>query len=498
LARLVQSLRALTAQLARHREAEARLRETEQRYRRLFTYANVAVLIYDPRTTRILQANRAAAQLLGYAQRELTGQSLQDMAPDPVAFRRYVRTVLRCGRVANLETVRCRQDGTLFVASVNAAVIHYAGRPVILSVLRDVTAARQAEATLRTSLQRLHAARDASLDAFYVEECVRDTRGRIVDFRFVDLNRRAAQLLRRRRQDLIGRRLCELYPEARTRGFFKRFVKVVETGRPLVEVFATNNDAVTAKWLHQQVVRLGDGIAITARDITREKRDAQQQRQFSWRMLKGQETDRRRVARDLHDGVGQLLATARFHLQSAGVGLGRAERTARRDVGDATRAVATALEEVRRISHNLRPAELDDLGFVAAVRSLCREFARATRLKLTLRCKLRRLPSPGVGEALYRIVQESLNNVQRHARARTVSVRLGERDGGVWLRVADDGRGFKFDAQATAGHGAIGIGLRNIQERAALAGGAFACRTAPGRGTELFVQMPFDADHKML
>lgn len=121
---------------------------------------------------------------------------------------------------------------------------------------------------LQTAEERFRAAAEAGLDALFILTSVRGERGDILDFAFTDINPRAEQMLGMVREQVIGRKLCELIPINRTGGFFDKYVAVVATGTPLEEEFPINTPEIKAKWLRQQVVRVGDGIAISSRDIT--------------------------------------------------------------------------------------------------------------------------------------------------------------------------------------------------------------------------------------
>jgi PAS domain S-box-containing protein len=130
----------------------------------------------------------------------------------------------------------------------------------------------ETEAALRESDARFHTAAEGSFDAIYILKSVRNKAGEIIDFQFVDLNEHGAKLISLTKADVLGQNLCELLPVNRTEGFFERYKQVVETGIPLVEEFSSHGmPGVTANWLHHQVVSLGDGIAITTRDITSQK-----------------------------------------------------------------------------------------------------------------------------------------------------------------------------------------------------------------------------------
>lgn len=131
----------------------------------------------------------------------------------------------------------------------------------------------QTEAALRESDARFHAAAESSFDAIYLLRSVRNQSGEIIDFQFIDLNQHAAKLISRTKAEILHQNLCELLPINRTQGFFEKYKQVVETGIPLQEEFCSSDmPGVNASWLHHQVVPLGDGIAITSRDITERKR----------------------------------------------------------------------------------------------------------------------------------------------------------------------------------------------------------------------------------
>jgi two-component system sensor histidine kinase UhpB len=186
------------------------------------------------------------------------------------------------------------------------------------------------------------------------------------------------------------------------------------------------------------------------------------------RVLAAQEAERVGIARDLHDEVGQVLTGVLLQLNA--IAEGAPEH--RVELDEARQAVRRALDEVRRISSELRPEILEHLGLVSALTELSTSFA-------TSMPKL----APEIELAVYRIAQESLTNVARHAEATHVRMALERGRDSVVLRVADDGRGF---ADAPAEHG----GLRSMRERALLVGGALAIKEAPEGGVEVRLEVP--------
>jgi len=187
-----------------------------------------------------------------------------------------------------------------------------------------------------------------------------------------------------------------------------------------------------------------------------------------------QEDERARLARELHDGIGQTLVSTKL-LVEAGADS--------RDPGPLAKALQGlnhTLVEVRRISHRLRPAELDTLGLPAALDDLAEEFNQHGHVRIALRLwgQADTLPDE-VNTVLFRVVQESLTNIEKHSKARRVQVRLIFHAGGLRLRIVDDGIG--FDVPAIRVDPRRGIGMRNMRERVESIGGEFSIESRPGR-----------------
>ena len=207
------------------------------------------------------------------------------------------------------------------------------------------------------------------------------------------------------------------------------------------------------------------------------------------RVFESQEEERARVARDLHDGIGQHLTALMVGLrtieQSADLGTAHQRARELREFG------TRAHEDVRALVRGLRPATLMELGLATALEQLCIDFERNHGVTTLLRCEPAPLGRVGTDaeSALYRIAQEALTNVARHAHASHVEVRLTRDDGWALLAIADDGRGFAVDArEASAG----GFGLGSMRERAELLGGTLALASKPGEGTSLAVRVPIE------
>ncbi len=208
------------------------------------------------------------------------------------------------------------------------------------------------------------------------------------------------------------------------------------------------------------------------------------------RLFQTQEQERARIARDLHDSVGQQLTALM-------VGLRTVEEAddlalARRRAHELRAYAAHAHEEVRRLAHGLGPTILEELGLASAIERLCEDFESSSGLHVALKSDAALAPrlEPGTEMALYRIAQEALSNVVRHAAASRVEVALVRHGRWIQLTIRDDGRGFGADgARATAPEDP-GFGLGSIRERALMLGGELTVRTLAGQGTTIGVRIP--------
>jgi signal transduction histidine kinase len=202
------------------------------------------------------------------------------------------------------------------------------------------------------------------------------------------------------------------------------------------------------------------------------------------RVVAGQEIERRRLARELHDETGQALTSILLGLRA--VDEAGSDEAVNKAVGDLRELVVATLQDVRRLAVQLRPKALDDFGLVAALERLVQTFSESSGIAVDLEAQLAetRLPSE-VETTLYRIVQEALTNVVKHAESTEVSILLVRREAAVTAVIEDNGRGFAPDAVK-----AESLGLEGMRERAELHDGRLTIETSPGSGTTLVVEIP--------
>jgi PAS domain S-box-containing protein len=305
------------------------------------------------------------------------------------------------------------------------------------------------------------------------------------------------QMLGCAREELIGKRAQPYFGDigARARRCTRRARNVrpderyevelrTKAGRPLVvEVCSARIEASDGTLLGVLSVMLD----ITAR-ANALRHSESEMRLLSAQLVAAQELERQRIARELHDSVGQALGGMKFGLESCEAQLGAGKdvtRTLRQLAG----SMQGVIDEVRRISMNLRPSTLDDLGILPTLGWFMREFSAIygqIELNTLVDVEEEEIAAP-LKTAIYRIVQEAFNNVVTHSGARRVSLVLRRRERKLELQVQDDGAG--FDA-TPRGKGRSGLGLATMRERAEVTGGRFSLRSAAGTGSTVAVSWP--------
>jgi PAS domain S-box-containing protein len=235
------------------------------------------------------------------------------------------------------------------------------------------------------------------------------------------------------------------------------------------------------------------GASKIARDISERRRDQQilKEAELSARVLQTQDQERRRIARELHDGLGQLLAAIGINVSQVVKEKTNLSPAAARRVEESRQLIEQALAEVRTLSHLLHPPMLDELGLPSALQSYIDGFAERSKISVTseLTSDLGQLPE--VYElCLFRMAQECLTNVHRHSGSLTAKVRLSRMDGQIELEVTDEGRGLNQEIQAKIASGGIaGVGFRGMQERVKQIGGSLTVRSN-GNGTSVLATLP--------
>ncbi|MEO5804083.1 MAG: PAS domain S-box protein [Verrucomicrobiota bacterium] len=355
--------------------------------------------------------------------------------------------------------------------------------------LRENTSRKQTKEALRRSEERLHTLANLTSDAIWEFDAASNELWRSEgSARLLGYPANAARTSNWWKQNIHpddrSQVLNELDKILKTgEGQFHQTYRVRKADGSYAEV---TDRAVAVRDEQTQTFRLIGSMV----DVTAQNKAEAAKREISKKILQAQEQERQRVARELHDGVNQLLSSSAYRLNSLEQQISKRDVSLAEKVVEAKDLVEKAMTEVRLISRNLRPSELDDLGLNAALRSLCLDFQERSGLQVKTTCDdFGRTLSANVEMTIYRIAQEALNNVEKHAHAKNVHLSLKrESDASIRLKIRDDGLG--FDPLIVRKGAKSGWGLDNMRERALLFHGNITLESAPRKGTEVQLDIP--------
>lgn len=250
----------------------------EQRYRVLIDNAPEPVCIFDTETGKFIDFNDNALQLFALPREEMLLKGPTDLSPEFVFGQNAVATCKRFvgealdGSNPAFEWILLDSTGREIPCQIRLVRFPPYDQNLVRASVIDLSEKKRIEAALQISNERYRSAIEASLDAFYLLESVRNEVGDISDFRILEVNENAAVQMSMPREKLIGTLICEQFPVNRTKGYFEQYTQVVITGEPLVQDYCVSDESRPEGWYQQQVVKVGDGVAISNRDISERKR----------------------------------------------------------------------------------------------------------------------------------------------------------------------------------------------------------------------------------
>jgi PAS domain S-box-containing protein len=489
------------------KKSETALRESEERYRRLVELSFNGIAIHS--AGRFVFVNPIAAELLAAEEPEqLIGKSFLDMVhfDYKATVLGRVRQVLEEGKsVPPFEEKLIRMDGVPIDVELLSIPTTYQDQPAVQVVFRDITERKKTEA------QIIRAKREWELTFDAVPDLIM-----IIDkkHRILRANRATADRLGVRLDELVGLNCYKAFHGTDEPPDFCPHRQLLANG--LEHTAEVHEDRLGGDFL-VSVSPLRDpdgtitGSVHVARDITERKqaeealksaRDGLERRvrertaelgRVSAQLLSAQEDERKRIARELHDSVGQSLAAMKFKLEST---LDQV-RQGQIDTGIESLETLVPLlqqlsDEVRRIHTDLRPSLLDDLGIVLTISWFCREFESLysdIQIEKMINIEEKQIPDH-FKIVIFRVLQEALHNVAKHSKAKHVRVFLGGTDGHIELLVKDEGQGFDLEELRSGKELSAGFGLISMKERTELSGGAFSVESSKGRGTAVRASWP--------
>lgn len=479
--------------------AEELMRGSEQRFRTLAETATDTIIAID-RNSRILFANSSAERLFGYRQEELVGQYLTMLMPERFraaheqALARYLQTGKRHMVWNPMELTGLHRDGRELSLEVAFGEVRENGEQTFTGIIRDISERKRSDEAVRASERTFSKAFNANPTLSTIST---------LDGRFLNVNERFLQTTGYSRAEVIGKTALELNmwpnPENRSRlmqtlrekGFVRGFEVELRTRGGEHRMLLLSVEQIE---LEGQPCLLHSGQDITDRtQVEAALRHSEERlRALSARVQYVREEEGKRISRAIHDELGGALTGLRWDLEGIAESLGNTRngvnvQAVREKIPPMMELIESTINTVRRISSDLRPRFLDDLGLIAAVEWQLQQFQSRTGIDCNCETALDKWDlDPDRATAVFRIFQEILTNVLRHAQATRVHVEILKDSDAVVLEVRDNGRGITESEKTNR----RSLGLLGMRERALLFGGEIVITGAPGKGTRVSVKVP--------
>jgi len=485
------------------KRAEKQMRTSQEMFFKAFHASPDAMTISTLAEGRYLEVNEGYCRLFGWHRDEVVGRTTLELGvwPDSATRGPLRRALEQNGRVRQMEIQLGTKTGELRTFLISADVIEINGQACLLAVSDDITDRKQEQEALRFSEERFRTLVH-SLDVGVVLIGA--------DSRIQFANPAALHMFRLASESVLGKTVAELSLQAiREDGspvpdFARPSEQVLATGQPIRDFvlgFALP-DSEQPLWVFGNIVPLFSedgkiaGVVAAFANITEQKKAGEALRQLSGRLLRLQDEERRRLGRDLHDSLAQSVLAVNLSLAQVSQSSPDLDDRNRRALTGARVLLQDMSRQIRTLSYLLHPPLLDELGLASAVKEYAHGFSERSGIQIQVGV------SPGFGRlpqetetALFRVIQESLANIQRHSGSPSARIRLDGNPDRITLEITDQGHGIpepkgKKLNQAGA---RIGVGIAGMRERMAQLGGTLEIESGKS-GTTVRATLPVKAE----
>ncbi|OGT12815.1 MAG: hypothetical protein A2342_01930 [Gallionellales bacterium RIFOXYB12_FULL_54_9] len=479
------------------RESEQKQSESEEKFRIIFEGALDGILLIDPLTLRLVSANPAFCKMLDYSQNDIPGLTVPDIHPsgDVNLIIKDIQRHVSRERELSVDVPVLRRDGSVFYVDIRSSHVRLNGKDLLIGLFRDITERRAAEEGRRISELKHRLLFENSRDALMTLAPPL--------WRFTSANQATLTLFGVSSiAEFVELEPWRLAPERQADG-----ADSVLRAQGMIDI-AMQEGSNSFEYLHRRLdgsvftadvrlsrIDLGAELFLqaTVRDITERKQteaalrtNQTQLRELAAQGAASREAELKRIAREVHDELGQVLTALRMDISLLRMQF--KDPLLQNKIEDMRVLVDQAIQGVRDVTVNLRPPALD-MGLIPALNWLCSEFIARNNIRCALQAAdLQRTLSEEQTMVMFRIVQESLTNVLRHAGANKVEITLSQVADGLTVTVQDDGRGFDPDTPSRK----KSFGLLGMKERALAINGSVHVASSPSQGTMITASIPFD------
>jgi PAS domain S-box-containing protein len=471
-------------------QAEEAVLDSEKKYRMVVDNANEGIVITQDGMLKFV--NPQAKEFTGLSENNpKTGSFLDYIHPDDRQMVvEHHRKRLAGEKVPKIYSMRMiDQTGKIKWVQNNGVMVEWEGRPATLNFLLDITSRKQALVALAESEEKYRQLFESDSDAVMIFDA--ETQ------QFEDANPATLDLFGYSKEEFLSLKVEDIS---------------AEKDKTRISVNKVSNTATYNMKVPLRYFRRKDGspfpgeisagkffaggrqkIIGAVRDITERVQAEDKIRALSREHIKVQENERNRIARYLHDHVAQDLSTLKIGLETLFNEPVKLSPEKKKKISEISQLLQDSISSVRDLSYDLRPAGMDQLGLVRTVYQLCEDFSEKNKFNVDF-------SSAGVKDLkldfdtainLYRLIQEGLNNINKHAQADNVIIRLVASSPNIILRIEDDGRGFDVNNRLSKALKEKRMGLSNMEERVSLLSGKMDIKSQIARGTRIFIEIPW-------
>jgi len=472
----------------RVKERTAELVETNEELKQLFQTVTDAIMLFDAETRQFRNVNEAALSLYGYSREEFLKLRHQNITAEPENSDVSIRQTLEGKLVRIPVRYHKKKDGTIFPVEITASTFTLRNRKVVCGVIRDITERKRAEDALREREQIMKAILAASpvgIGLVY---------NRILDWTNSAMNR----IWGYEEGFLSGKSTEVLYPDAEEYERVGRefYSEIEEKGVGHLETqWVTKDGKAIHCYLQGSPLDPSDlskGVIVAAVDITERKRAEDLVRNLSQMLMQAQERERQMISCELHDSIAQNLSKLKIDCNLIFDDQPAISHELKVKMEKYSDLIDQTITAVRNLAYDLRPPLLDEMGLVKTLEIYCEEFSENSGLKVDFQSAgVHRLIFDSNTEIhLYRLVQEGLNNIRKHAHATRATIKIMGASPNIILRIEDDGKGFDVKARELALDKEKRLGIRSMKERVNLLHGQMTIQSRPMQGTKIFIKYP--------